>query len=171
MEISNDVLFMFAIILLFFCLMKDRPCNVEGLPDPAPAPAPASPNYNATVTFTPKRNLHDWLSQRGARDLNDWLSKHAKVDYSQCGPNGNGPCIPCSYIRGGFTEGCEGVPNQGPKFNINDTQNHYTYATGNNKKCNDRNCGIVCESQFEGGPDESVKYGLPQDQNGLFCKM
>lgn len=151
MEISNDVLFMFAIILLFFCLMKDRPCNVEGLD------APASPNYNAKVTD--KQHFNDWLSQQDA-----------KVDYSQCGPTGKGLCTPCSYIGIKRDQGCGGIQNKGQNFNINDNKkNHYTQAGEN--MCDGGKCGIVCESQFEGGPDESVKYGLPQNQNGLFCKM
>lgn len=169
MEISNDVLFMLAIILLFFCLMKDRPCNVEGLPSPQSSPQlkPSQYMVNPGVIFP---------NETGPR--RQWFINQEPVDFRKC-RQGGGKCIECKSIASLATGGCNG--NYGYKsgqeysFDLNSPaaakkKYHYALTDVDDNNCQGRQCGIICDSQ---GPEyrKTQGVGFPGDQNGLFCKV
>ena len=169
MEISNDTLFMFAIILLFFCLMKDRPCNVEGLD------SGAGRRYRRKLGRNPGREI--------IKDFYN-LPQQPGIDYSRCGQKGE-PCIPCrgeENLGAAAGPGCEGKETNrkfGPEFNINSYNGgeegkrwYFTKAEGVDpdtfQRCGKYGCGIICDSRYASTPPPGV---FPDGQNGMFCRM
>ena len=169
MEISNDTLFMFAIILLFFCLMKDRPCNVEGL-DSGSEPDSDSRYIRKLGRNPGKLILKDFYN----------LPQQPGIDYSKCGQEG-APCIPCVGEENfGIAAGkCREKDSEyAPEFDINSYNGgrngkrwHFARAgvdTDMFNRCGKKGCGIICDSQYASTPPPGT---FPRDQNGIFCSM
>ena len=197
MEISNDVLFMLAIILLFFCLMKDRPCNVEGMESEKkkkkrkrerkrerkrilraegdPSPKPLDPSQYMLKIYPKSRRLYPIFPNLSGVQ-NEWYKSRfdqRPIDFRKCSQEG-GKCIKCSSIAQ-LIDGCKKPRPEGQEYNFDlnsykARQGKYTYAIADGPSCDGGNCGIICESQ---GPDDTKTpgVGFPQGQNGLFCKV
>lgn len=173
MKISNNVLFMLAVILIFFYLMKDRPCNVEGIDEPPQLkpeqyklkifPEPLNTNGEPLYPIFPNLSSLQREWYKGRFDQNP-------IDFSRCGQE-DGKCIPCESIAKLASGGCGGyIKDQEYRFDLNSSnakKKIYKYAVTTNNNCEGGKCGIICDSQ---GLIKTPGVGFPEDQNGLFCK-